>query len=86
MARIEVRPDPDVPSQNSYVAVAARGGPERTGHADSSVPATDLDDQEAKLRRKFRALAEPAIGDQAAGLADRLLRVRSVVNMAALAG
>ena len=84
MARIEVRTDPDVPGQNSYVTLGTRGGRHFEGHADSSIPASDLDAQEAKLRRKFRALAEPALGDRATALADRLLNVRSVPDMAAL--
>jgi 2-methylcitrate dehydratase PrpD len=84
MARIEVRTDPDVASQNSYVALEASAGRYFEGHADSSIPAADLDDQEAKLRRKFLALAGPALGSRAAALADRLLDVRSVANMAAL--
>jgi 2-methylcitrate dehydratase PrpD len=86
MARIEVRADPDVPSQNSYVALDARGGRQFKGHADSSIPALDADEQEAKLRRKFLALGEPALGNRATDLAGRLLDVRSIANMAALAG
>jgi 2-methylcitrate dehydratase PrpD len=84
MARIEVRTDPDAASQNAYVTLEARDGRHSEGHADSSIPAADVDGQEAKLRRKFLRLAEPVIGDRAAAMADRLLDVRSVSNMAAL--
>lgn len=86
MTRIEVRADPGVPSQNSYVALDARGGRQFKGRADSSIPALDADEQEAKLRRKFLALGGPALGNRATDLAGRLLDVRSVANMAALAG
>jgi 2-methylcitrate dehydratase PrpD len=82
MARIEVRADPDVPSQQSFVALEARGGRHFKGHADSSIPASDLDYQQAKLRRKFLALAEPTLGNRAAAVADQLLDVRSVANIA----
>jgi 2-methylcitrate dehydratase PrpD len=86
MARIEVRTDPDVPSQNSYVDIEDRDGRHSAGHADSSVPAADLGEQQVRLRRKFLALAGPSLGNGAAGLADRLLDVRSVGNMAELTG
>ena len=85
MARIDVQADPEVARQNSFVSVETRDGRHLVGHSDSSIPASDVDAQEAKLRRKFVALAEPALGDQAASMADRLLDVRSVPNVASLA-
>ncbi|MCU1415194.1 MAG: 2-methylcitrate dehydratase [Microbacteriaceae bacterium] len=75
MARIEVRADPDVARQNSYVAIQTTDGAQLDGHADSSIPSSDLVAQEANLREKFIALASPVLGTSASATADRLLRL-----------
>jgi 2-methylcitrate dehydratase PrpD len=82
MARIEVRGDPEVPRQNSFVAIETEDRRRLDGHADSSIPSSDVAAQEAKLRSKFLAVATPELGDGAAGAADRLLEIRSAPDLA----
>jgi 2-methylcitrate dehydratase PrpD len=57
----------------SEARVEARGpGGTRTADYDSGVPASDLADQERKLRAKFDALVEPVLGADAKALAERI--------------
>lgn len=84
LARVELRPDDGMISQHALVEIDTRDGRRLEGHHDSSIPASDLDVQERRLLQKFLANTAPVLGAGTAAFADRLLRVRSEDDVAAL--
>lgn len=82
MKRIDVRFEPDVPRQNSFVMIETVDGHRHEGHSDSSIPSDDLDAQETRLRSKFLRNAAPALGDADAA-ANVLLTARQHATAAA---
>ncbi len=85
VSRVDVEGDPGLRRRNSDVEITTTDGRTLRAHGDSTIPQTDLELLELRLRAKFHALAAPVIGEHRAdALADRLLETRSVEDVAAL--
>jgi len=84
MAKISLVADEAMPRQNAVVEIDMRDGRRLRGHHDSSIPATDIDAQESRLRHKFLTNTEPVLGGDARRFADRLLSVVAAADVADL--
>jgi 2-methylcitrate dehydratase PrpD len=84
--RIAIEFLPDMPRGRAELELATRDGRRLTARFDSGKPVEDLARQGAKLRNKFRRLAEPVLGEgQAARLAELAMKVETLGSMRALA-
>ncbi len=63
MAKVRIETDPELVSMVTRVDVETGSG-HRQARFDVSRPSEDLEDQGAKLRRKFVALTRPVLGDE----------------------
>lgn len=84
MARLEFVPEEGKQSLTADVEIDTKDGRRLHGHHDSSIPASDVDEQERRLVRKFLTHTTPTLGDRAEAFAARLLEVRSEPDVAAL--
>jgi 2-methylcitrate dehydratase PrpD len=71
--RVRVMGDPALGHMSSEVVVTLRNGATLQGTGDSSSPAVDLGDQGRRLKAKFRSLAIPVVGAEAAVALDELV-------------
>jgi 2-methylcitrate dehydratase PrpD len=69
--KVDVATDERLRTSQARVEARGRAGT-RTAEYDSGVPASDLADQDAKLKAKFTALVEPVLGADATALAERI--------------
>jgi 2-methylcitrate dehydratase PrpD len=85
MERTTVTTDPALRTTQARVELHGAG---QSHHSefDSGVPATDLGAQGAKLRAKFTGLVEPALGDDAKALADRIEHIVDLPSARLLVG
>jgi 2-methylcitrate dehydratase PrpD len=86
-ARVEVLESGQATGQETVVTLRLRDGTEETLESDARLPATDdeLNLEWAVLERKFRELANPVLGaDAAEALADRMRTVDAERNIADL--
>lgn len=74
-ARVEVETQPAARTMatGAEAVIETVDGLTVTNAFDVGIPATDLDDQEARLVAKFHALADPVLGDRARALRDLVL-------------
>ncbi|WP_299658115.1 MmgE/PrpD family protein [uncultured Tateyamaria sp.] len=64
--------------------ITLRDGTTHEQRLDVSAPASDLDEQETRLRQKFVRLAHPRLGNRARDVADQILAIESAGELTSL--
>jgi hypothetical protein len=82
--RVRVSSDPSLRQMSSEVVLGLRDGEVLRGAHDSSLPAVDLAEQGKRLEAKFRSLAAPVVGEQAAEIVTLIGRLGTLDDLGAL--